>query len=94
MCSATACPGTTTLTSTAVAAVISQGEYGFGVINATTNAANPPATSPDEIENATPNRDAVSCTLSTSAGSEFDELFIWVPKFTLNSLRVALEGLS
>lgn len=79
----------TTLTASAVAVVISHGRNGLGAINATTNAQNPASTSPDEVENTDNDRDAVNRTLSNVAGSEFDDIVIWLPKYILNSRMVA-----
>ncbi len=89
VCTATTCPATTTLTSTAVAVIMSHGKNGLSAINATTNVANFAATSADEVDNANNDRDAVSRTQSTLAGAEFDDIVVWLPKFILNSRMVA-----
>ena len=86
---ATCLPATTMLTSTAVAVIISHGKNGYSAINALTNAANVAATSADELENANNDRDAISRTQSNVAGNEFDDIVIWLPKFTLNNRMVS-----
>lgn len=87
VCTASACA--TALTSTAVAIVISHGKNGLSAINALTNAANPTATATDELENADNDRDAVSRTPSNVPATYFDDMVIWLPKFTLNNRMVA-----
>lgn len=87
VCPATTCP--TALTATAVAVIISHGKNGLSAINATTNLPNPAATSPDEVNNANNDRDAVSRTPSTAAGAVFDDIVIWLPKYILNNRMVA-----
>jgi len=89
VCDNAACaPAAGILTSTAVAVVISHGNNGHSAINALTNAANVAATSTDELENADNDRDAVSRTRSNVTATEFDDIVIWLPKFTLNNRMV------
>ncbi len=87
ICPTAAC--TTTLTATAVAVIISNGRNGRSAISALTNAATAASTSADELENSNNNRDAVSRTHSKVAATEFDDIVIWLPKFTLNNRMVA-----
>lgn len=87
VCTTAAC--TSALTTTAVAILISHGKNGLSAINATTNVANPIATSADELENADNDGDAVSRTQSTASGNEFDDIVVWLPKYILNSRLVA-----
>ena len=78
------------LTSTAVAVIISHGNNGQGAINATTNAVNLPLpTAADELENTNNNRDAVSRVKSNVAATEFDDVVVWLPRFTLLNRMVA-----
>ena len=89
VCDNAACaPAAGVLTSTAVAVIISHGNNGRSAINALTNAANIAATSADELENADNDRDAISRTRSNVAATEFDDIVIWLPKFTLNNRMV------
>jgi type II secretory pathway pseudopilin PulG len=89
VCAATTCPGTTTLTTTAVAVIISHGKNGLGAISASTNLFNPVATSADELNNATNDQDSISRTPSNVTGVVFDDIVIWLPKFILNSRMIA-----
>ncbi len=93
VCDSAACTATGVLTSTAVAVVISHGNNGRSAINALTNAANVAATSTDELENADNDRDAVSRTRSNVSATEFDDIVIWLPKFTLNNRMVTAAKL-
>lgn len=86
VCTVAAC--TTTLTTTAVAVIISNGKNGLSAISALTNAATAASTSADELENADNDRDAVSRTHSNVAATEFDDIVIWLPKFTLNNRMI------
>ena len=87
VCRATGCAAT--LTTTAVAVVISHGTNGLGAINVTTGAANIAPTSADEVDNATPDRDAVSRDKSTLVGSEFDDVVIWLPQYILGNRMIS-----
>ncbi len=87
ICTSAAC--SSTMTTTAVAVIISHGKNGLSAINAATNAANVAATSANELENADNDRDAVSATQSNVAGAEFDDLVVWLAKFSLNNRMVS-----
>ena len=91
VCSNPAC--TTILTSAAVAVVVSHGNNGLGAISADTNLARPAPTSADEIENTDADLDTVSRVKSNVAGAEFDDVVVWLPKFTLINRMVAAEKL-
>jgi prepilin-type N-terminal cleavage/methylation domain-containing protein len=91
VCSSQACTSITT--SAAVAVIVSHGNNGLGAINAATNTAHPAPTSVDEIENTDTDLDTVSRVRSTVAGSEFDDVVVWLPKFTLINRMVAAEKL-
>ena len=89
VCTTAACaPAADVLTSSAVAVIISHGKNGRSAINALTNAANVAAASADELANADNDRDAVSRTHSNVAATEFDDIVIWLPKFTLNNRMI------
>lgn len=88
VCSSTGCGSPATLTSTAVAVVISHGSNGRGAINANTNLSNPPPASVDEANNANNDREAVSRPLSTVTGNEFDDLVVWLPRFIVNNRMI------
>lgn len=77
------------LTSTAVAVIISHGTNGRGAINAITNTANPAPISADELENINNDRDAVSRDKSNAAANEFDDIVVWLPRFTLLNRMVS-----
>ena len=87
VCSTDNC--SSTLTTTAVAVIISHGKNGYGAINASTNTSNIAATVTGELENTDNDRDAVSRTQSNAAGVEFDDIVAWIPKFTLNNRMVS-----
>ena len=87
VCTSQAC--TTTLTRAAVAVIISHGRNGLGAINASANTANPPATAADELDNTDNDSNTVSRTQSNVAGAEFDDIVLWLSKFTLNSRMIA-----
>lgn len=73
------------LTSTAVAAILSYGKNGYGATNSLSGAANPAATSADELENTNNDRTVVSrvqTPAGTSAG-EFDDIVTWLPVYIL-----------
>ncbi len=77
------------LTSSAVAVVISHGNNGRGATNASTNIANPSPTSLDELENTDNDRDSVSRHKSNVSATEFDDIVIWLPRFTLLNRMVS-----
>jgi type II secretory pathway pseudopilin PulG len=89
VCTAQACA--TTLSTTAVFAIVSHGKNGFGAINFATNGANPLSPSPDEQQNYDANRSVVSHPPFTggAATSEFDDIILWQSKFTLFNRMVA-----
>lgn len=87
VCTTAACAAT--LTTTAVAVIISNGRNSRSAFNATTNAATAASTSADELENSDNDRDAVSRTHSNVAATEFDDIVVWLPKFILNNRMVA-----
>jgi prepilin-type N-terminal cleavage/methylation domain-containing protein len=93
----TATSGGTLLTAAspdgAVAVIISHGKNGYGAMNALTNTARPAPTSADEIDNI-PGGSASSFTSRTitplgSAAGEFDDIVIWIGKYTLFNRMVA-----
>ncbi len=91
VCSSQAC--TTIITTAAVAVVVSHGNNGLGAISADTNLARPAPTSADEIENTDADLDTVSRVKSNVAASVFDDVVVWLPKFTLINRMVAAEKL-
>jgi type II secretory pathway pseudopilin PulG len=95
VCRAFGCPAGTQLTGAspdgAVAVIYSLGRNGFSAINAATGNANPLPASADEIENVDGPIIFVSRT-RTPAGSpagEFDDVLVWINKYTLFSRMVA-----
>ncbi|HTD89440.1 MAG TPA: prepilin-type cleavage/methylation domain-containing protein, partial [Burkholderiales bacterium] len=76
-------------TTGAVAVIVSHGNNGLGAISADTNAPRPAPTSADEIENTDADLDTVSRIRSNVAGAEFDDVVVWLPKFTLINRMVA-----
>lgn len=82
VCETSAC--TSTLTSSAVAILLSHGKNGYGGTNVGGTAYAAPSTA-DESENTDADRDFVSRTrtgVDTTAG-EFDDVVIWLPLYTL-----------
>jgi prepilin-type N-terminal cleavage/methylation domain-containing protein len=63
--------------------ILSHGRNGLGAIGANTNAANPAPTSANELENTDGDNRFVSRVVSTAAGSEFDDIVIWLPRYVL-----------
>lgn len=99
VCTSAGCPGTTRLTGAspdgAVAVVISLGKNGYSAINALTGIANPAPTSADELDNVGGPTFFVS-RIRTSVGSpagEFDDVVIWLPRYTLLNRMVAASKL-
>lgn len=88
VCSSQSCSAPL-LTDAAVAVVVSHGNNGLGAISAETNTTRAAPTSPDEDENTNTNLDTVSRVRSNVAGSEFDDVVVWLPKFTLINRMVA-----
>ncbi len=69
--------------------ILSHGANGFGAINSG-GAANPAATSADELENSNGNDDFVSHTPTSPGANEFDDLVIWLsPNILYNRLIAA-----
>jgi prepilin-type N-terminal cleavage/methylation domain-containing protein len=96
VCTAATCAAGTRLTSTTVgngaaAVVLSHGKNGRGAINSLTNAANPAATTADELENTNGDLRFVSRPPSqtTSALGEFDDIVSWLSRYTLLNRMVA-----
>jgi type II secretory pathway pseudopilin PulG len=89
ICTTQAC--TTTISTSAVFAVISHGKNGFGAIKLATAAQNPVSASADEQENYDTDRDVVTRPQFTggAAASEFDDVVIWLPRFTLLNRMVS-----
>lgn len=82
--------GGTSLTTTAVAAILAHGKNGYGAINSLTNVQNPLSASPDEQENYDTNRNIVSHTFRTgSPAVEFDDVVTWIPLYILFNRMVA-----
>lgn len=73
------------LTSSAVAAILSLGKNGYGATNSNTGANNPNPASADELENINNDRTLVSrvITSSDSPVGEFDDIVIWLPRYIL-----------
>ncbi len=91
VCTSQAC--TTIITTAAVAVVVSHGNNGFGAISADTGIARPAPTSADELENTDADLDTVSRAKSNVAASVFDDVVVWLPRFTLINRMVAAEKL-
>lgn len=89
VCSATGCAAQHT--SDAVAVIISLGKNGLGAINATTGVANPAPTSADENENLVGPSQFMSRTITPASATagEFDDIVIWISKYTLFNRMVA-----
>jgi prepilin-type N-terminal cleavage/methylation domain-containing protein len=90
VCTTTVPSCATTLSTTAVAAVLSLGRNGYGATNSLSGAQNPAASSLDEQENYDTDRDVVSRT-RTEIGStvgEFDDIVTWLSKYTLYNRMV------
>lgn len=89
ICTTQAC--TTTLSTTAVFAVISHGKNGSGAVNFSTNAANPASASVDEQDNYGTDADVVYRPQFTGgpATNEFDDIVIWMSKYTLFNRMVS-----
>ncbi len=78
----------TTLSTTAVAAILSHGKNGLGATNSA-GGTNPSPTSADEQENTDTDRDVVSKVQSTVSGNEFDDIVTWLSGFVLFNRMVA-----
>ncbi len=89
VCTTQAC--TTTLSTTAVFAILSHGKNGFGAVNFTSGATNPASGSVDEQDNYGTDADVVyrpHFTGGTTA-SEFDDIVVWLSKYTLFNRMVS-----
>jgi prepilin-type N-terminal cleavage/methylation domain-containing protein len=75
----------------AVAVIISHGKNGYGAMNALTNTVRPAPTSADELDNSAGGPSYTSHTITPlgSVAGEFDDIVIWMGKFTLYSRMVA-----
>ena len=93
----TATSGGTLLTAAspdgAVAVIISHGKNGYGAMNALTNTARPapPAGNLDEIDNSAGGTSYTSRTITGvgAAVQEFDDIVVWIGKYTLFNRMVA-----
>jgi len=93
VCDTAAC--TTTLSTTAVAIILSYGKNGYGAISASTGSVNPAPTSADELENTDTDRDVVSRVSSTlgATSGEFDDIVTWLSKYMLFNRMVGASKL-
>ena len=74
----------------AVAVIISHGKNGYSAINANTGTANPAATSVDELDNVSgTGYTSRPITAVGSTAGEFDDIVIWLGKYTLFNRMVA-----
>jgi prepilin-type N-terminal cleavage/methylation domain-containing protein len=89
VCTTAAC--TTTLTTTAVFAVISHGKNGAGAVNFSSGSTNPASSSADEQDNYGSDADLVYRPQFSggTAASEFDDIVVWLSKYTLFNRMVA-----
>lgn len=89
VCTTQAC--TTTLSTTAVLAVISHGKNGAGAINFENNAQNALSASPDEQDNYGTDADVVYRPLQSggAAANEFDDIVVWLSRYTLINRMVS-----
>lgn len=96
ICAVAAGPCGTIITTSAVLAVVSHGRNGFGAINLGTGAQNPVAPHADEQENYDNNDRFIVWRARTAAGAtagEFDDIVVWLPRFTLFNRMVAAARL-
>ena len=94
ICTTAACG--TAISTSAVLAVVSHGKNGFGAINLGTGAQNPAAPHVDEQENYDNNDRFIvwrTRTGSGATGGEFDDIVVWLPRFTLFNRMVAAAKL-
>jgi len=89
ICSSQAC--TTVYSSAAVFAVISHGKNGAGATNYYTNNTNTASSSADEQENYDTDKDVVTRPFYSggAAASQFDDVVVWLSKYTLFNRMVA-----
>lgn len=86
----------TPISTAAVLAVVSHGRNGFGAINLGTGAQNPVAPHADEQENYDNNDRFIVWRARTGAqapAGEFDDIVVWLPRFTLFNRMVAAARL-
>jgi prepilin-type N-terminal cleavage/methylation domain-containing protein len=87
---AASCATPPSLSSTAIAVIISHGKNGLGAINSLSGAPNPTlGIGTDENANVNGDRDFVSKVQSAIAGNEFDDIVTWVSRYTLYNRMVA-----
>jgi type II secretory pathway pseudopilin PulG len=82
---------TSSLTTDAVAILVSHGKNGYGATNSESGTTYATPTSNDERENWDQNRDFVSRTstsIDTTAG-EFDDIVLWISRYTLFNRMIA-----
>lgn len=93
VCTTQAC--TATLSTTAVLAVISHGKNGAGAINFLTNTANAASASTDEQDNYNTDADVVYRAQQSggAAASEFDDIVVWLSRYTLLNRMVSASKL-
>jgi type II secretory pathway pseudopilin PulG len=89
ICTTQAC--TTTLSTTAVLAVISHGKNGAGAVNFSTNVANVASASADEQDNYGTDADIVYRPQFSggAVASEFDDIVVWLSRYTLINRMVS-----
>lgn len=89
ICSSQAC--TTVYSSAAAFAVVSHGKNGAGAINYNTGTQNATSSSADEQENYDTDRDVVSRPFYSggAAASQFDDVVVWLSRYTLFNRMVA-----
>jgi len=75
----------------AVAVIFSHGKNGFGAMNSQTNAARPAPTSADELDNSAGGTGYTSRAITQvgSTAGEFDDIVVWLGKYTLYNRMVA-----
>ena len=91
ICATAACVATARLSTAAIFAVVSHGKNGAGAVSYATNAMNPASVSADEQDNYGTDREIVSHPPFTggAAASEFDDIVIWLSRYTLFNRMVA-----
>ena len=94
ICTTAACG--TAISTSAVLAVVAHGKNGFGATNSATGLQNPAAPHVDEQENYDNNDRFIVWRPRTGAGAtagEFDDIVVWLPRFTLFNRMVAATRL-
>jgi prepilin-type N-terminal cleavage/methylation domain-containing protein len=91
ICVTSACVAAAKLSTTAAFAVISHGKNGFGARNFATGNTNPASGSADEQLNYTANANVVSRPQFTGGptASEFDDIVVWLSRYTLFNRMVS-----